>query len=89
MPSAGFRDARGQIQEPVDCFLALPGPLTNCARRVALELALQRLASPAQLVVFVNSFNHLLETNCDEQAKNDRGDVNEKVLPAARWLVGG
>jgi hypothetical protein len=38
--------------------------------------------------VFVNPLNHLLKTNSDEQAKDDRRDVNEKISPAVRCLVG-
>jgi hypothetical protein len=52
-----------------------------------LELALQRIARHAQLLVFVKPLNHLLETDRDEQAKNDRRDMDEKIRPAARWLV--
>jgi hypothetical protein len=37
--------------------------------------------------VFVNPLDHLLETDRDEQAKNDRRDMNEKIRLAARCLV--
>ena len=55
---------------------------------VGLELVRQLFSGVAQLVVLVNTLDHLLQTDRDEQTDDDGSDVDEEVSPGMGGFVG-
>jgi hypothetical protein len=58
------------------------------ARDAYLGLVVQVLEELLTLVMMVDELNRLLETDGDDEADDDGGDVDEEVFPGVDGLVG-
>jgi hypothetical protein len=56
---------------------------------VDAHLVLDILAGVAGLVAVVDVLDGLLQADCDDQAQNNGGDVDEEVAPGTGGVVGG
>ena len=55
---------------------------------VGFALLLEGFAGLAQLVVLMDALDGLFETDGDQEAEDDSGDVDEEVAPGAGGVVG-